>query len=73
MRALVYAFYDHQFSFRKLVDHFPELGADLTDCLIGNLDRDFGPLVRGLGAFARLPERLPYGRPLIAHATSPLV
>ncbi len=65
MRALVYAFYDHRFSFRTLIDRHPELSADLTDCLIGNLLRDFRPLLRGLGELAQLPEVLPYGKPYI--------
>ena len=41
MRRLVYAFYDRDFSFAKLLKEHPELGPDLTDCLIGNLSRDF--------------------------------
>src|SRR5262249_15597246 len=66
MRNLVYAFYDHEFSFREFVDRFPNLKGDLTDCLIGNLFRDFQPLLAGLSKFAGLPEPLPHGRPLTA-------
>ena len=44
MRALVYSFYDQNFSFKEFVMRFPHLKGDLTDCLIGNLFRDFDPL-----------------------------
>jgi flavin-dependent dehydrogenase len=65
MRKLVYAFYDHEFSFRDFVKKFPELRGDLTDCLIGNLFRDFEPLYAGVAQFAALPEALPHGTPLV--------
>ena len=66
MRNLVYAFYDPDFSFRDILMKHPELKGDLTDCLIGNLAKDFGPLFRAIGEFARLPEPLAHGRPLVA-------
>ena len=44
MRRLVYAFYDHGFSFRKLVNAFPKMKDDVTDCLTGDLFRDFDEL-----------------------------
>jgi hypothetical protein len=50
MRRLVYAFYDREFSMRELIARHPHLQGDVTDCLIGNLFRDFTEL------FARLPE-----------------
>ena len=65
MRKLVYAFYDHEFSFRQLVSRYPDLRSDLTDCLIGNLFRDFSPLNAGLAEFAKLPDPLPHGRPYL--------
>jgi len=68
VRKLVYAFYDERFHFRQLIDRFPHLRGDLTECLIGNLFRDFGPLFEGVSEFARLPEPLPYGTPLIGAA-----
>jgi flavin-dependent dehydrogenase len=64
MRNLVYAFYDHNFSFRELFTAYPEVRGDLTDCLIGNLFRDFEPLFQRVGQFAQLPAPLPHGRPL---------
>jgi hypothetical protein len=35
MRALVYTFYNHEWSFRKFIDKYPDLSADMTDCLMG--------------------------------------
>ncbi len=60
MRKLVYAFYDKEFSFRELIENHPEVRGDLTDCLIGNLFRDFDDLFAAVGKFARLPSPLPY-------------
>lgn len=62
MRKLVYAFYDQAFSFREFFMVHPELRPDLTDCLIGNLFRDFDPLFNKLQDFAKLPAPLPHGR-----------
>ena len=61
MRKLVYAFYEETFSFGRLLKSRPDLRGDLTDCLIGNLDRDFRPLFEAVGKFARVPEPLSYG------------
>ena len=65
MRRLVYAFYDQDFSFGKLLKGHPELGPDLTDCLIGNLSRDFEPLFTAVAEFADVPEALPHGGPFV--------
>ena len=65
MRRLVYAFYDHEFSFRQFLAKYPDLRGDVTDCLIGNLFRDFEPLHACLAEFAALPEVLPHGMPLV--------
>ena len=65
MRKLVYTFYDHEFSFRQFVDRYPHLHGDLTDCLIGNVFRDFDPLFEAVAKFAGVPEPLEYGRSLI--------
>ncbi|MEM9399139.1 MAG: NAD(P)/FAD-dependent oxidoreductase [Verrucomicrobiota bacterium] len=63
MRKLVYAFYDPEFSFSKVLKKHPELRSDLTDCLIGDLfDRDFDQLFKTIGEFAKLPEALSHGR-----------
>ncbi len=65
MRKLVYAFYNHQFSFRVFITEFPDLKGDMTDCLIGNLFRDFKPLFDAVAKFAAVPEALPHGKPLV--------
>ena len=65
MRKLVYAFYDHEFSFREFTQRFPQLRGNLTDCLIGNLFGDLDPLFKGIAEFAAVPEPISYGRALI--------
>tara|TARA_R110002096_G_scaffold4493_6_gene20803 strand:- start:13605 stop:14879 length:1275 start_codon:yes stop_codon:yes gene_type:complete len=62
MRALVYAFYDENFSFGKLIKANPDLRPELTDCLIGDLFEDkFGPLFKAVAEIADLPGHLEYG------------
>ena len=63
MRKLVYAFYDEAFSFGRVFRKYPDLRSDVTDCLIGNLFRDFTPLFKAVGEFADIPQELDYGRP----------
>ena len=57
MRRLVHTFYDQAFSMRGFLTRYPERKGDVTDCLIGNVFRNFTELYAALGAFARLPER----------------
>jgi flavin-dependent dehydrogenase len=64
MRKLIYAFYDHDFNFRDLVDRYPEIKGDLTDCLLGHLFRDFTRLFEAVTDFVELPAALPHGTPL---------
>lgn len=63
MRKLVYAFYNQNFSFRTFIREFPDLKGDMTDCLIGNLFRDFRPLFDAVAKFAAVPEPLAHGAP----------
>jgi hypothetical protein len=63
MRKLVYAFYDENFSFRKLTDKYPALAGDVTDCLSGDVNKDFSKLWSAIREFSELPENLPYGQP----------
>jgi len=65
MRKLVYAFYNHDFNFGKLIAAHPELRPALTDCLIGHVRRDFDALFAGVAEFAKVPGALPHGRPLV--------
>ena len=63
MRALVYAFYQKDFSMKDVVTKFPDVKGDLVDCLIGDLVRDFSDLCNAVGHFADLPEHLTHGLP----------
>jgi flavin-dependent dehydrogenase len=65
MRKLVYAFYDQNFSFRELMQLGPELAGDVTDCLSGDVNKDFTSLYTAVARMAEVPEPLPYGLPLI--------
>jgi flavin-dependent dehydrogenase len=65
MRRLVYVFYDKDFSFRPLFEKYPHLSADVTDLLIGNLDKDFSDLFQRMQEFANIPEPLKHGRPMV--------
>ncbi|MEM1084884.1 MAG: NAD(P)/FAD-dependent oxidoreductase [Verrucomicrobiota bacterium] len=63
MRKIVYAFYDPDFSFGKLIRNHPDLRPKLTDLLIGNIDgKDYSDLAAAIEEIAPLPEPLPYGR-----------
>ena len=63
MRRLVYAFYDQNFNFGALFRKYPHLHRDLTDCLIGNLWKDFDPLFTAVAEFAQVPPRIEHGGP----------
>jgi len=64
MRRLVYSFYDPNFNFAALFEKYPEMRAAVTDCLIGNLQRDFDPMFKAMSEFAELPSPPGYGMPL---------
>jgi flavin-dependent dehydrogenase len=68
MRKLVYAFYEHNFSFRKLTDKYPEMAGPITDCLSGDVNKDFSKLYAAVAESAEVPEPLPYGAPLLRSA-----
>ncbi|MDB4711884.1 tryptophan 7-halogenase [Verrucomicrobiales bacterium] len=61
MRALVYAFYDESFSFGDLIKSNPDLRGDLTDCLIGDVFKDFTELFGAVSDFATVPSKLKHG------------
>ncbi|MFT5051038.1 MAG: flavin-dependent dehydrogenase [Chlamydiales bacterium] len=65
MRRLVYAFYDGDFNFGKFLKSHPGFRSELTDCLIGDLDRDFEPFFKAVAEFAHVPDPLGYGGPLV--------
>ncbi len=63
MRRLVYAFYDPEVNFGKFIRAYPHLQADLTDCIIGHVEKDFVPLFSAFKEFASIPDELPFGGP----------
>jgi flavin-dependent dehydrogenase len=66
MRRLVYAFYDPKFSFRALTDKHPGAVGAVTDCLSGDVNKDFSELWRQIEEFVPLPSPLPVGAPLVS-------
>jgi flavin-dependent dehydrogenase len=70
MRKLVYAFYDQNFSFRKVTNKYPETVGLITDCLSGDVNKDFSALFSAIAETAEVPEPLPYGLPNSAQETA---
>lgn len=66
MRKLVYAFYNPKFSFREVIKRYPDAAGEITDCLSGDVNKDFSQLWRRFREFVPLPDDLPYGEPLSA-------
>jgi len=65
MRKLVYAFYHPDFSFAKVIKKYPDSAGDITDCLSGDVNKDFSTLWERIREFVPLPDDLPYGEPLL--------
>jgi hypothetical protein len=65
MRKLVYAFYDPKFSFRDLTNKYPAAVGEVTDCLSGDVNKDFSQLWEWVTEFVPLPDALPVGEPLL--------
>jgi flavin-dependent dehydrogenase len=61
MRKLVYAFYDPKFSFREVIARYPDAAGEITDCLSGDVNKDFTRLWTRIREFVPLPDDLPYG------------
>lgn len=72
MRKLVYAFYDTKFSFRELTNKYPPMAGEVTDCLSGDVNKDFTSLWKAIEEFVSLPPALPYGQPLVKTAAAPV-
>jgi flavin-dependent dehydrogenase len=66
MRKLVYAFYHPTFSFKDVIKRYPETAGQITDCLSGDVTKDFSSLWERIREFAPIPDELPYGMPLAA-------
>lgn len=61
MRKLVYAFYNPAFSFRDVIQRYPDSAGDITDCLSGDVNKDFSLLWSRISEFVPLPADLTYG------------
>lgn len=70
MRKLVYAFYQPGFSFKQVIERHPEAAGDITDCLSGDVNKDFSRLWSQFREFVPLPDDLPYGEPLMPQAVT---
>jgi flavin-dependent dehydrogenase len=70
MRKLVYAFYDLRFSFREVINQRPELAGDITDCLSGDVNKDFTRLYTAIAEYADVPAELPFGQPFLRTQTA---
>jgi flavin-dependent dehydrogenase len=64
MRKLVYAFYNPDFSFGKVIKKYPDAAGEITDCLSGDVNKDFSQLWKWVSEFVPLPDDLPVGQPL---------
>lgn len=64
MRKLVYAFYNPDFSFRKLIRAHPDAAGAVTDCLSGDVNKDYSVLWDQIRELAPLPDDLPLGEPV---------
>ncbi|HUD81958.1 MAG TPA: NAD(P)/FAD-dependent oxidoreductase [Candidatus Saccharimonadales bacterium] len=73
MRRLVYAFYNPNFSFRALTNKYPDAVGTVTDCLSGDVNKDFSELWRQIEEFVPLPDPLPVGAPLLDAAKMSVV
>jgi hypothetical protein len=59
------AFYDPKFSVEEVSTRFPEAADQITDCLSGDVNKDFSQLWSWIREFVTLPEELPCGEPLV--------
>jgi flavin-dependent dehydrogenase len=72
MRKLVYAFYNPDFSFGKVIKKYPDAAGEITDCLSGDVNKDFTQLWKWISEFVPLPDDLPVGQPLLNPAAVPV-
>ncbi len=63
MRKLVYAFYNPDFSFGKLIKRHADAGGAVTDCLSGDVNKDYSVLWDQIRELVPLPDDLPLGEP----------
>jgi flavin-dependent dehydrogenase len=70
MRKLVYAFYNPAFSFKDVIMKYPDAADEITDCLSGDVNKDFTQLWDRIREFCPLPEDLPLGGPLVEKSSA---
>ena len=70
MRKLVYVFYHPNFTFRDLIEKHPDLAGDITDCLSGDVNKDFSRLWAAVKEFAPIPSKLTVGMPKVSEVVS---
>jgi flavin-dependent dehydrogenase len=73
MRKLCYAFYNENFSFAELVKKYPDIAGDVTDCLSGDVNKDFSRLFECVEDFCEVPEALDLGDPLVQYKKPQIV
>jgi len=54
-----------------VIEARPEAAGEITDCLSGDVNKDFTPLWNQIREFVPLPENLPVGEPLSQATLSP--
>ena len=64
MRTLVCAFYSEGFTFKALIDRFPNLAGDVTDCLSGDVNKDYTSLHEAIATMVSIPKKMELGMPL---------
>ena len=64
MRILVCAFYSEGFTFKALIDRFPNLAGDVTDCLSGDVNKDYTSLHEAIATMVPIPKKMELGMPL---------
>ncbi len=64
MRKLVYAFYNPDFSFGKLIRAHPDAAGAVTDCLSGDVNKDYSVLWDQIRELVPLPDDLHLGDPI---------
>ena len=70
MRKLVYAFYDPGFSFGQVIKRHPDAAGEITDCLSGDVNKDYSELWDRIREFVPVPDELPYCVPLESGETA---
>jgi len=63
-------FTSRSFSFKEVIKAHPEAGGWITDCLSGDVNKDYTQLWAWIREFVPLPDDLPYGEPLLVETAA---